>query len=116
MPSAPAADTISEDCVKVLLLGIQAQFGMPHALSRMTSGRRVTALRIRCFFADNWKGVRAMLKLALTFLALGLVAAFLGFTGLAGAAIPVAKFFAVLFGLLCLGFLLIGMTGPRVAI
>lgn len=56
-----------------------------------------------------------MLKLALTFLAMGLVAAFFGFTGLAGAAIPVAKFFALLFGLLALGFLLIGMTGPRVA-
>ena len=56
-----------------------------------------------------------MLKLALIFLAMGLVAALFAFTGLAGMAIPIAKFFAILFGLLSLGFLLIGGTGPRVA-
>ena len=56
-----------------------------------------------------------MVKLALTFLAIGLIAALFAFTGLAGAGIPIAKFFALLFGLLSLGFLLIGGTGPRVA-
>jgi uncharacterized membrane protein YtjA (UPF0391 family) len=56
-----------------------------------------------------------MLKLALTFLVLGLIAALFGFTGLAGMAVPMAKFLAILFGLLSLGFLLIGMTEPRVA-
>ena len=56
-----------------------------------------------------------MLKLALTFLVLGLIAALFGFTGLVGIAVPIAKFLAILFGLLSLGFLLIGMTEPRVA-
>jgi uncharacterized membrane protein YtjA (UPF0391 family) len=55
-----------------------------------------------------------MIKLAFMFLAFGLVAAAVGFAGLAGAAAPIAKFFAVVFGLLSLGFLLIGRTGSRV--
>ncbi|HEY6929957.1 MAG TPA: DUF1328 domain-containing protein [Thermoanaerobaculia bacterium] len=55
-----------------------------------------------------------MLKFAFLFLAFGFVAAILGFGGFAGAAAPVAKFLAVVFGLLSLGFLLIGGTGSRV--
>jgi len=55
-----------------------------------------------------------MTRLAFTFLALGVIAAVLGFTGFAGAATAMAKFFAVLFGLLSLGFLLIGKPGSRV--
>jgi uncharacterized membrane protein YtjA (UPF0391 family) len=55
-----------------------------------------------------------MIKLAFMFLAFGLVAAVFGFAGLAGAATAIAKFFAIVFGLLCLGFLLIGRTGSRV--
>jgi uncharacterized membrane protein YtjA (UPF0391 family) len=55
-----------------------------------------------------------MTKLAVMFLAFGLVAAVFGFAGLAGAATAMAKFFAVVFGLLSLGFLLIGRTGSRV--
>ena len=55
-----------------------------------------------------------MNKLAFMFLAFGLVAAVFGFAGLAGAATPIAEFFAVVFGLLSLGFLLIGRTGSRV--
>ena len=50
-----------------------------------------------------------MLKLALTFFIVGLIAALLGFTVIAAAS--VAKFFAVLFGLLSLAFLLFGLTG-----
>jgi uncharacterized membrane protein YtjA (UPF0391 family) len=55
-----------------------------------------------------------MIKLAFVFLAFGLVAAVFGFTGLAGAATPIARFFALVFGLLSLGFLLIRRTGSRV--
>ena len=55
-----------------------------------------------------------MNKLAFMFLTFGLVAAVFGFAGLAGAATPIAEFFAVVFGLLSLGFLLIGRTGSRV--
>jgi uncharacterized membrane protein YtjA (UPF0391 family) len=54
-----------------------------------------------------------MIKLAYMFLAFGLVAAVLGFAALAGAATAIAKFLAVVFGLLSLGFLLIGRTGSR---
>ena len=56
-----------------------------------------------------------MLKLALTFLVICLAAAVLGFAGIAGAGIELAKFFAILFGLLFLGFLLFGLTSSRVA-
>jgi uncharacterized membrane protein YtjA (UPF0391 family) len=51
-----------------------------------------------------------MLRIAFLFLAVGVGAGILGFAGIAGTAIPVAKFFAVLFGLLSLGFFLIGTT------
>jgi len=51
-----------------------------------------------------------MLKLALTFLLIGLVAALLGFTEVAGASIVIAKFFALLFGVLFLLFLVLGLT------
>src|SRR6266498_1988627 len=44
--------------------------------------------------------VMSMLKLALTFLVIGLVAALLGFTEIAGVSIVIAKFFALLFGVL----------------
>jgi uncharacterized membrane protein YtjA (UPF0391 family) len=56
-----------------------------------------------------------MLKLALTFLVICLTAAVLGFSGIAGAAIELAKFLAILFGLLFLGFLLFGITGSKLA-
>jgi uncharacterized membrane protein YtjA (UPF0391 family) len=54
-----------------------------------------------------------MLKLAITFLLVGLVAALLGFTGVAGASFAIAKFFALLFGLLFLVFLVLGLTAGR---
>jgi uncharacterized membrane protein YtjA (UPF0391 family) len=54
-----------------------------------------------------------MLKLALTFLAIGLVAALLGFTGVAGASFAIAKFFAVLFGILFLVFLVVGLAAAN---
>jgi uncharacterized membrane protein YtjA (UPF0391 family) len=54
-----------------------------------------------------------MLKLALTFLVIGLVAALLGFTGIAGASFAIAKFFALIFGILFLLFLVLGLTAAR---
>ena len=54
-----------------------------------------------------------MLKLALIFLLIGLVAALLGFTSLAGASFAIAKFFAFLFLVLFLIFLILGLTAGR---
>ena len=48
-----------------------------------------------------------MLRLAFAFLAVCLFAAVLGFSGIAGAAVALAKFVALVFGLLWLGFLLL---------
>lgn len=54
-----------------------------------------------------------MLKLALTFLTIGLIAALLGFTTIAGASIAVAKFFAVLFLVAFAVFLILGLSAGR---
>jgi uncharacterized membrane protein YtjA (UPF0391 family) len=54
-----------------------------------------------------------MLKLALVFLAVGLVAALLGFTSLAGASFAIAKFLALLFLVLFLVFLVLGLAAGR---
>jgi len=54
-----------------------------------------------------------MLKWAFTFLLIGLVAALLGFTGVAGASFAIAKVLALLFGILFVVFLLLGLAGAR---
>jgi uncharacterized membrane protein YtjA (UPF0391 family) len=54
-----------------------------------------------------------MLQMALVFLVVGLVAALLGFTTIAGASIAIAKFLAGLCLVLFLVFLVIGMTATR---
>ncbi|MEO8431709.1 MAG: DUF1328 family protein [Acidobacteriota bacterium] len=54
-----------------------------------------------------------MLKLAVTFLVVGLIAGLLGFTQIAGTTFAVAKFFALLFGILFLVFLVLGLTMRR---
>ena len=54
-----------------------------------------------------------MLKLALIFLVVGVVAALFGFTTVAGASFAVAKFFAFLFLVLFLIFLILGLTAAR---
>lgn len=54
-----------------------------------------------------------MLKLALTFLVIGLVAALLGFTSVAGASFAIAKVFAAIFAILFLVFLLLGLAGAN---
>jgi uncharacterized membrane protein YtjA (UPF0391 family) len=54
-----------------------------------------------------------MLYWALVFLLIGLVAAALGFTDVAGASFAIAKFLAGLFLLLFLIFLVLGLTAYR---
>jgi len=54
-----------------------------------------------------------MLRYALIFLVIGLVAALLGFTGVAGASLAIAKFLALIFGLLFLVFLVLGLAGAK---
>src|ERR671939_2239688 len=56
---------------------------------------------------------RVMLHMALVFLVIGIVAALLGFTTIAGASIAIAKFLAGLFLLLFLVFLIIGIPAAR---
>src|SRR5207253_4195513 len=57
--------------------------------------------------------VDVMLHMALVFLVIGIIAALLGFTTIAGAAFGIAKFLAGLFLLLFLVFLIIGLTAAR---
>jgi uncharacterized membrane protein YtjA (UPF0391 family) len=54
-----------------------------------------------------------MLHMALVFLVIGILAALLGFTTIAGASFVVAKFLAGLFLLLFLIFLVVGLTAAR---
>ena len=54
-----------------------------------------------------------MLRWAITFLIIGLIAALFGFTGIAGASFAIAKIFAFLFLALFLILLILGMTGAR---
>ena len=54
-----------------------------------------------------------MLYWALIFLVVGLIAAALGFTNIAGASIAIAKFLAGLFLVLFLIFLVLGITAAR---
>ena len=54
-----------------------------------------------------------MLHMALVFLVIGLIAALLGFTTIAGASFAVAKFLAGLFLVLFLVFLIIALTAVR---
>lgn len=54
-----------------------------------------------------------MLHMALVFLVIGVIAALLGFTTIAGASIAIAKFLAGLFLLLFVIFLIVGLTAAR---
>jgi uncharacterized membrane protein YtjA (UPF0391 family) len=54
-----------------------------------------------------------MLQMALTFLVIGLVAALLGFTTIAGASFAIAKFIAGLFLVLFLIFLVLALAAGR---
>jgi uncharacterized membrane protein YtjA (UPF0391 family) len=54
-----------------------------------------------------------MIGWALTFLVIGLIAAMLGFTTIAGASFAIAKFLAALFLILFVVFLILGMTAAK---
>ena len=54
-----------------------------------------------------------MLHMALVFLVIGLIAALLGFTTIAGASIAIAKFLAGLFLVLFLVFLILGLAATK---
>jgi uncharacterized membrane protein YtjA (UPF0391 family) len=54
-----------------------------------------------------------MLQLALLFLVVGIIAAVLGFTSIAGASFAIAKFLAGLFLVLFVLFLILAITGIR---
>jgi uncharacterized membrane protein YtjA (UPF0391 family) len=54
-----------------------------------------------------------MIQMALVFLVIGLLAALLGFTSIAGASFAIAKFLAGLFLVLFLIFLVIGITAVK---
>ena len=54
-----------------------------------------------------------MLHMALVFLVIGLIAALLGFTTIAGASFAIAKFMAGLFLVLFFVFLLVGLTAAK---
>ena len=54
-----------------------------------------------------------MLHMALVFLVVGLIAALLGFTTIAGASFAIAKFLAGLFLVLFLIFLIVGLSAAR---
>ena len=54
-----------------------------------------------------------MLHMALVFLVIGIIAALLGFTTIAGASFAIAKFLAGLFLILFLVFLIIGLAAAK---
>jgi len=54
-----------------------------------------------------------MLHMALVFLVIGIIAALLGFTTIAGASFAIAKFLAGLFLILFLVFVIIGLSAAR---
>jgi uncharacterized membrane protein YtjA (UPF0391 family) len=54
-----------------------------------------------------------MLHMALVFLVIGILAALLGFTTIAGASFAIAKFIAGLFLVLFLVFVVIGLTAAK---
>ena len=56
---------------------------------------------------------RSMIKWAIIFLVVALVAALFGFTGIAVAAAGIAKFLFGLFLLLCLIFIILGVVGAK---
>jgi uncharacterized membrane protein YtjA (UPF0391 family) len=64
-------------------------------------------------FAERNTEVLVMLHMALVFLVIGLIAALLGFTTVAGASFAIAKFLAGLFLVLFLVFLIIGLAATR---
>ena len=65
------------------------------------------------FAKDPVRRIVVMLHMALVFLVIGLIAALLGFTTIAGASFAIAKFLAGLFLVLFLVFLIVGLAATR---
>jgi uncharacterized membrane protein YtjA (UPF0391 family) len=65
------------------------------------------------FRTSSALGGIAMLQMAIVFLVIGLIAAVLGFGGIAGASFAIAKFLAGLFLVLFLVFLILGLTAAK---
>ena len=73
-----------------------------------------SAVLVRHTFGNDVRAeVIAVLHMALVFLVIGVIAALLGFTTIAGASFAVAKFLAGLFLILFLVFLVIGLSAAR---
>ncbi len=66
----------------------------------------------RCW-RDLFAGGEGMLRWAVIFLVIALVAALFGFTGIAVAAAGIAKFLFFLFLVICLIFFIIGISAGR---
>jgi uncharacterized membrane protein YtjA (UPF0391 family) len=75
------------------------------------SSETVAAAR-RCYSTD-YNGVIVMLRWALIFLVISLVAALFGFTGIAVAAAGIAKFLFFLFLVITLVFLVLALSAAR---
>jgi uncharacterized membrane protein YtjA (UPF0391 family) len=85
-----------------------------YGLASLAFGRSSPRERARHDFRNcQSPGGGEMLKLALTFFLIGLVAAVLGFTGIAGASFAIAKIFALIFGVLFLLFLVLGLSAAN---
>jgi uncharacterized membrane protein YtjA (UPF0391 family) len=61
-------------------------------------------------WCESYSGGNQMLRWAFIFLVIALVAALLGFTGIASAAAGIAKFLFFLFLVICLIFFVIGIS------
>jgi uncharacterized membrane protein YtjA (UPF0391 family) len=86
---------------------------MAHQYRLVPPKRDSTKAETGTAFAPPRHGGNGMLHMALVFLVVGLIAALLGFTTIAGASIAIAKFLAGLFLLLFLLFLIMGLAAGR---
>src|SRR5262245_35282022 len=83
----------------------------PRSASSMAAARNGSVMHVwYAFGTPPHGGLRTMLNMALVFLVIGIVAALLGFTTIAGATFGIAKFLAALFLILFLVFLIIGIS------
>jgi uncharacterized membrane protein YtjA (UPF0391 family) len=91
---------------------VGARLTLPYVRARRTANLCRSAMR-HAFRNYIERRVEPMLHMALVFLVVGILAALLGFTTIAGASFAIAKFLAGLFLLLFLVFLVIGLTAAR---
>jgi uncharacterized membrane protein YtjA (UPF0391 family) len=80
----------------------------------VSSDQQLVYTRFRHGFSNiSARRVEVMLHMAFVFLVIGLIAALLGFTTIAGASIAIAKFLAGLFLVLFLVFLVLGLAATK---